>query len=112
MEKMVIEQQILVDLPILSKGPQPRGQRLNVLQSHPMLVQLFVHSVHISYDAVSLHIPIFTLVLRWIFSCFIKLASSKIFDSICLSQPRSKESFFMSSSFFSSLFRSSASFIL
>lgn len=64
MEKMVIEQQILVDLPVLSKRPQSRGQRLDVLQSHPMLVQLFVHPVHVSDDAIGLHIVIFTLVLR------------------------------------------------
>lgn len=96
MEKMVIEQQILVDLPVLRKRPQSRSQRLNVLQSHPMLVQLFVHPVHIRDDAISLHMAIFTLVLRWMFSCFIRLASYRIFDSICLSQPRSKESFFMS----------------
>jgi hypothetical protein len=112
MEKMVVKQKILVNLPVLSEAAQPIRKRFDVLQGQPVLVELFVHAVHISDDAFHLHTPRLTFDFNCPFSCFIWLASSKIFASICLSQPFSKASLETSSPFLSILLSNSAYFTL
>ena len=111
-EEMVVEKQIVVDLSELGERTQPCRQLLYVLQSHPVLIQLFVHAVHISYYALRLCKEIVTLFFSCTFSCFRRLASSKILDSICLSQPFSNIFLSISCSFLLSLSTSSASLIL
>ena len=112
MKKMVIKQQILVYFPVLRKWSKPSWQCFDILQGHPMLVKLLVHSIHVSDNAISLNIKRITLVLSCRFYCFIWFASSNIFDSICLSHPRSKDSLLIYYYFFWILLINSAYFIL
>lgn len=60
---MVIEEQVFVDLPVLCETPQPGGESFHVLQSHPVLIKLFVHSVHVGNDALCLCLQLQVLLL-------------------------------------------------
>jgi hypothetical protein len=63
MEKVVVEQKVVVYLSELREGAQSGRQHFDVLQGHPVLVELLVHPIHVRYDALALHRLTLTLAL-------------------------------------------------
>jgi hypothetical protein len=75
---VVVEGEVLVDLAVLGIAAKSSGQDFDVFKGNPMLVELFVHSVHVSDDAISLSKTMITWVLSCRFYCLMALASSII----------------------------------
>ena len=55
MKKMIVEKHIVIYFSELSKRTKPRRKRLDVFESHPVLIEFLVHSIHISDDTLGLH---------------------------------------------------------
>ena len=53
-KKLIVEHQVFIDLFVLNKRSQPGGQLLDILECDPMLVQLFVHAIHVGYYTLGL----------------------------------------------------------